>query len=459
MSSVRSNQTSVPSVAQRELGAMVRLALPVIAADLGWVAMGLVDTLMVGPLGPAAIGAVGTGSILYMSVMMVGFGILFALDTFVSQNFGAGRIAECHRWLFAGLQLAGVLTLLLTALGIGLVLALPLFGQHPEVLAFLEPYLINLLWCTPALLAYQVFRRYLQAVHIVKPVMYGLVVANLVNVAVNWVLIYGRLGFPALGVVGAAWATVLSRAALAAFLFGVIAYREREVSTGLRDVPFVWDPRRMWALVRLGIPAAGQLLLEVGVFAAASALAGRITPAAVAAHQIVLNVVGFIFMVPYGISSAAAVRVGHAVGRRDPPGARAAGWTALALATMAMLGSATLFATVPEALVRPFTSDAAVIRIGVGLLAVAAIFQLFDGVQTVTTGALRGLGDTRTPMIVNFVGHWILGLPLAWLLCFRYGYDAQGLWMGLAVGLIFTGAILLVVWHRRSQTAVAMAGT
>jgi len=259
------------------------------------------------------------------------------------------------------------------------------------------------------------------------------------------------MGAPALGVVGAAYATVLSRLAVAVFLFGVILYRERDRPTGLHDVPFTFDPDRIGRIVRLGLPAAGQLLLEVGVFAAASALAGRITPAAVAAHQIVLNIAGLIFMVPLGISSAAAVRVGHALGRRDPAAARAAGWTALALATAAMTASAALFALLPRGLVGLFTVDTEVIRIGAGLLMVAAVFQLFDGVQAVATGALRGLGNTHVPMLANLVGHWVMGLPLAYWLCFNRDLGAQGLWIGLALGLMFTGSVLLVVWHRQSR--------
>jgi MATE family multidrug resistance protein len=429
---------------------MLRLALPIIQAELGWMSMGLVDTLMVSPLGPSAIGAVGTGSILYLAVMVVGMGTLLALDTFVSQSYGAGRIDECHRWLFAGMQLAVVLTIVLTGLSLALIAALPSFGLHPDVLAYLQPYLSHLMWSTAPLLAYAVFRRYLQAMHIVRPVMYALVVANLVNLGLNWLLIEGHWGFPALGVVGSAWATVFSRIAMAGFLFAVIVYRERDRPSGLHDVPFALDPARMWRIVRLGVPAAGQTLLEVGVFAAASALAGRIAPAAVAAHNIVLNVVGFIFMVPFGLGSAAAVRVGNGIGRGDRHAARAAGWVAILLALGVMTTSAILFASVPAWLVGLFSADEAVISIGVGLFLVAAVFQLFDGVQAVATGALRGLGDTRTPLIVNLVGHWMIGLPLAYALCFWYGWGAQGLWMGLASGLIVTGSVLVVVWHRRN---------
>jgi MATE family multidrug resistance protein len=436
---------------------MLRLALPVIAAEIGWMSMGLVDILMVGALGPAAIGAVGTGSILYMWIIVIGFGTVFALDTFVSQSFGAGRIEDCHRWLFAGVQVAMILAVVLTALSFALVAALPVFGLHAEVLALIRPYMTHLLWSTAPLLAYAVFRRYLQAMQVVRPVMYGLIVANLVNAVANWVLIYGRLGLPALGVVGAAYATVFSRLALAAFLFGVIVHRERDRPSGLGDVPFTWDPRRAMMIVRLGLPAAGQLVLEVGIFAAASALAGRIAPAAVAAHQIVLNIVGFIFMVPLGFSSAAAVRVGHATGRRDQHGAQVAGWMALLLATATMMASAALFALAPRWLVTLFSRDPDVIGIGVGLLLVAAVFQLFDGVQAVATGALRGLGNTHVPMLVNLVGHWLMGLPVAYVLCFRYGWGAQGLWMGLAFGLAVTGVVLLGVWHRQSRSSVLPA--
>jgi MATE family multidrug resistance protein len=440
-----------------ELRPMLRLALPVIGAEIGWVSMGLVDTVMVGPLGPAAIGAVGSGSIIFLALMVVGLGTIYALDTFVSQSYGAGRVDECHRWLFAGLQVAALLAVALVGLSAAIIALLPRFHLHPDVLVLVRPYMFRLLWSVPVLMAYAVFRRYLQAMHVVRPVMYALVVANLVNVAANWALIYGRLGLPALGVNGAAYATVLSRLATAAFLFGVIVYRERDRPSGLQDVPFAWDPSRVWRIIRLGLPAAGQNLLEVGIFAMASALAGRITPTAVAAHQIVLNIAGFVFMVPFGFGSAAAVRVGHAIGRRDPSGAQAAGWTALALATAMMLASATVFALAPRWLVGLFTGDAQVVQVGAGLLLVAAVFQLFDGVQAVTTGALRGLGNTHTPMLVNLVGHWVLGLPLAYVLCFRYGFGVQGLWMGLAFGLITTGVVLLGVWQRQSRSLAWVA--
>jgi MATE family multidrug resistance protein len=430
---------------------MWTLAWPVVVAEVGWLVMGIVDTIMVAPLGAAAIGAVGAGSIIFLAIMMPGFGTLLALDTFVSQSYGAGRIDECHRWLFTGIHLAIGMSVVLTLAAAGTVWLLPLLGFHPDVLAELVPYMSHLVWSVAPLFAYLVFRRYLQAMNIVRPIMAALITANVVNALANWVLITGRFGFPALGVVGAAYATVFSRLGMAAFLIGVVVVRERRRPSGLHDVSFAPDVARMWRIVRVGLPAAGQILLEVGVFAMASALAGRIAPAAIAAHQIVLNVAGFIYMIPYGIGTAAAVRVGQAVGRRDAHGVHLAGWVALGLATSVMTVSAVLFSTIPRPLVRIFTADVEVIDIGAGLLLVAAVFQLCDGLQTVATGALRGLGETRLPFLWNLGGHWVVGLPIGYYLAFGRGMGVLGLWIGLSLGLIMIGLALLVGWHRHAR--------
>lgn len=434
----------------RELRLMLRLAWPVVLAELGWITMGIVDTVMVRQLGPAAIGAVGTGSTMFMALMVLGMGTLFALDTFVAQSFGAGRIDECHRWLFAGLQLACMLSVGLVVLTFGLVALLPYGGMHPDVIVLLKPYLAHLLWSAPPLLAYTVFRRYLQAMNRVRPVMAALLSANLVNAAGNWVLVSGRLGFPALGVVGSAYATVLARVYLALFLLGVILRQERARPSGLHDVPVVLEAERMWQMVRLGVPAALQITLEVGVFAAASALAARITPLALAAHQIVLNVASFVFMIPLGLSSAAAVRVGQAAGRADARGVRLAGRGALVLALVFAVAMSALFMSVPDLFLGVFTRDATLLRVGVSVLFICALFQPFDACQAVATGALRGLGETRVPMVLNLVGHWAIGLPVAYVLCFRRGWGVEGLWVGLGVGLSLIGAALFGVWHRRS---------
>jgi multidrug resistance protein, MATE family len=207
----------------------------------------------------------------------------------------------------------------------------------------------------------------------------------------------------------------------------------------------------MWTLVALGAPAASQITLEVGVFALATALAARLDAVSSASHQIALNIASVVFMVPLGLASAGAVRVGHAVGARDIHRARRAGWTALVVGAMAMIALGLVLFLFPAPMLRAFTTDARVLDLGTHLLAIAAAFQLFDGTQAVATGVLRGLGDTRTPMVVNVIGHWLLGLPVGYALCFRYGWGVIGLWIGLSVGLAFCGIVLLVAWNQRTR--------
>ncbi len=429
---------------------MLKLAGPVILAELGWMAMGIVDTIMVGDLGPAAIGAVGVGSSIFLALAIFGMGLLLGLDTLVAQSFGAGRIDECHRWLLQGLYLGAIVSAPLTALALFAISLLDRTGLNPEVAALMLPYLRVVTLSLPLLLAYAAFRRYLQGMGAVRPVMFALLTANLVNGVVNWVLIYGHFGAPAMGTAGAAWATVASRLYMVGCLALAVWLHDRSFARGLPSLPLRAEWSRMGRLLRLGVPAATQLTLEVGVFAVASALAARLEPVSIAAHQIALNIASFMFMVPLGIASAGAVTVGHAVGRRDPGGARRSGWTALLIAAAFMLSAALAFVLLPELLVGVFTTDAAVMALAVTLLWVASVFQLFDGLQVVATGVLRGLGDTRTPMIWNLAGHWLCGLPIGYTLCFAVGWGVIGIWIGLSAGLTIVGIVLVVVWARRA---------
>ena len=331
---------------------MFTLAIPVVVAELGWITMGMVDILMVGRLGAEAIGAVGIGTAIFNAVCVFSLGMLLGLDTLVSQAFGARRLDECHHWLIHGVVLSAVLTIPTMLLLLAIGRSLDGWGMDPEVLRLTHPYVDAVIWSVPPLLLYFCFRRYLQGMGSVRPVMIALVVANAANVVVNWVLIFGHFGFPAMGVAGAAWATVLSRAVMCAYLMIAIVYRERGRRPGLFETPLRIQASSMWRLVSLGTPAALQLTLEVGVFAAGSALAGRLTPTALAAHQIALNLAGFTFMVPLGIASAGAVRVGHAIGARDGPAASRAGWTALLFGTTFMSCAAAIFLLVPRTLDR-----------------------------------------------------------------------------------------------------------
>jgi MATE family multidrug resistance protein len=428
---------------------MLALAGPVVAAELGWMAMGIVDTLMVGRLSPEAIGGAGIGSNTFLAVAMFGMGLLLGLDTLVSHAFGARRLDECHRWLWHGCILAVLITFPITLLVRVLVRSLDYWGLDPRVLPLTRDYLTVIGWSLLPLLLFASCRRYLQGTNAVRPVMFALVSANLINAFVNWVLIFGKLGAPAMGVRGAAWATVAARIYMVAFLVGVIAVQERRRPVSLlRRLPLPIESWRLRRLLSLGFPAASQLSLEVGVFATATALAGRLAPEPLAAHQISLNLAGATFMVPYGVSSAGAVRVGHALGRGDLEGAARAGWTALAIGVGFMMVAAAAFIFVPRILLGAFTADTGVIDVGVSVLMVAAFFQIFDGVQGVATGILRGLGDTRSPMIWNLAGHWLFGLPVGYWLCFGLGLGVVGLWIGLSIGLTAVATALMMVWWK-----------
>jgi MATE family multidrug resistance protein len=446
-----------PSI-RREFFPMLRIAIPVVMAELGWMSMGVVDTIMVGPLGPQAISAAGVGNSMHIAFAIFGMGVLLGLDTLVSQAYGAKNIRECHRLFFDGMALAAIMALPIMALLLAVWFAIPALGFHDSVKPLLESYFGVVMLSTPFLLAYAACRRYLQGMHAVTVVMIALVTANLVNAAANWVLIYGRFGFPELGITGAAWATVLSRiymlCVLVLAVWWVDRTRTREAGVdehreSLWHVDWKFAAARMRRLLGLGLPAASQYTAEVGVFAVATALSGMLDPISSASHQIALNLAGVAFMIPLGMGSAGAVRVGHAVGAGDRPRASASGWTAIMLGTGFMLASGIAFVLMPETLIALFSRDPEVLRVGTSLLLLAAVFQLFDGIQGVITGTLRGIGDTRTPMIVNLGAHWLIGLPIGYTLCFILGWGVYGLWVGLSLGLIIVGVILLTVWIRK----------
>jgi MATE family multidrug resistance protein len=446
-----------------ELRPMLALATPVVMAELGWVTMGIVDTIMVGDLGAGAIGAVGLSSMLFVSMAVFAMGLLLGLDPLVAQNFGARRLDECHRWLVDGIWLGVLATPPMVGVIFAMNASMPFWGLPADVLALSQPYLAILTWSLPPLLLYVAFRRYLQAMNLVRPVMFALVAANIVNAVANWVLINGHFGAPAMGVRGSAYATLAARIFMAGWLLIVIVRHEARrplalsgVEERLRDTPLAIDFGRLRRLFWLGFPAAGQMVLEVGVFSAATALVGRVSADALAAHQIALNMASLTFMIPLGVSSAAAVRVGQAIGRHDPRGAASAGWTAIVIGVGFMGSAAVVFFAMPRALIRLFTSESMVLELGVSLLFVAAVFQLFDGVQGVITGALRGLGNTRTAMLWNLVGHWAVGLPLGYLLCFRWGLGVVGLWWGLSLGLMICGVALLFVWIREARRLTSL---
>ncbi len=428
-----------------QLRPLLRLAIPVIVAELGWMMMGIVDLVMAGRVSAEAIGAVAIGNILFNTVGLIAFSLLLGLDTLVSQAVGANKPEDGRHSLRQGFWLAAIVTPVLLLVMWALVPLMGLWGLDAEVYALASPYSYVLALSVFPIAAYTAQRRYLQCLHIVRPVSVALLSANLVNVALNFVLL------PQFGVTGIAWATVGSRVYLALFLYLVLRQRE---PMALR---FEWPEwGRIGALFRLGLPAAGHIFSEISVFAAATALAGRFPAVALAAHEVTLNHAALAYMVPLGISSSAAVMVGNELGAGNPPAARRAGSTALVFGAVFMAVSAVAMFVFPRQILGIYTTDEAVIRYAVPLLFWAAAFQLFDGIQVVATGALRGRGDTRTPFLAGLLGYWVLGLPIGAWLCFWRGQGVAGLWMGLSLGLGVVSVLLLWRWLRHHPAVVAV---
>lgn len=434
-----------------EIAALTRLAVPVVLSELGWMAQGIVDTIMVGRLGPDSIGAVALGNAVFYTPSLFGIGLLLGLDTAVAQAFGRGDHDDCHRWLAQGIYLALGIAPILMLLVFLASFGYARFGIAPEVAHPAAAYLRVLVFSLPPLLIYAAARRYLQGVGQVKVITLTYILANLLNWAGNWLLIYGHWGFPALGVRGSALSTVIARIGMALSLLAFAWRYERRRGHPLFHHWAGPQWQRIRSLIRLGLPAAGQITLEVGAWNTATLAAGWVNPIALATHQIALNYASITYMVPLGISSAAAVSVGHAIGAKRFPTARRAAWIALALGTAFMLLAGLFFLLFPRPLIELYTADPRVLALGPSLLLIAAAFQVFDGIQTICTGALRGVGETRIPMFANFVGYWILGLPLGLLLCFPLHQGVHGLWIGLTLALVVISVTLLTRWSREAR--------
>ena len=436
-------------ISRQEVRDTLRLAVPVVVTQLGYMAMMTVDTILVGRLGAEPLTFVALGNGLSTTPLLIAMGFLMGLDPVVAQAFGAGRRTQCGRAMRHGMLLAGLLTI-----PVMLVLSmsrmwLGLFKQDPMLVAGAGRFVDAINWGTFPFLAYVALRQFLQGIGVVKPAMYIVLAANVLNLAANWVLVYGNLGAPALGATGSAWATTMSRwamfLALAGYVFGKRWLRDYAVSAPRGRA----DWRLMGRLVQLGGPVGMQLGMEIGVFAAALMLMGWFGTVPLAAHQVAINLCSISFMVPLGFSATAAVRVGQALGREDVPAARRAALAAYACGLAFMSCSALAFLFVPEVLAGIYTADPEVVRMAARFLLVGAAFQLFDGAQTIGIGALRGAADTRVPMFVTIIGYWVLGLPIGYVAAFPLQGGPPGLWWGLAAGLATVAILLAWRFHHR----------
>ena len=430
---------------QQESSALTRLALPVVITQLGNMMLWVVDVVMVGGVGYEELGAASLGRLMVMGTMMFGMGVVLGIDPLITQAHGAGDGERVGLTAQSGLVLAVLISVPIGALWFFTEPILIWTGQDTGLSLMAHDYVLVQLPLIPFFLLFTVLRQYLQGRGIVYPTMWVVFLGNAVNILANWVLIYGKFGFPELGLIGAGIATCITQGFMLAGLAAWIRLGRLHAGAWSGWSRRAWGWPRLKEVVGFGIPVAFQISLEMWAFVAAALLAGWIGKVELAAHTIVINIASVSFMVPLGISFAAVTRVGNLIGERDSRGAQRAAWVAFAMGGGVMVSFAVLFIAARHTMPQIYTGEVSVIALAATLLPVAAAFQLFDGVQVVGSGILRGMGQTRPAALFNLVGYYALGLPLAYWLAFPMGMGVAGIWWGLCLGLAVV-AILLLVW-------------
>jgi len=436
-----------------ELAAVLRLALPIVLVQVGMLTMGTVDTIMVGRISAAALAAVALGNLYHVAATAFAMGLLLALDPVVAQAIGAGDTEAAARGLQRGLVLAAVAAMLSSLLLLPGEPVLALLDQPAEVVPTAAEYALITIGGTLPFFGFVALRQCLQALGRVRPIVVTIALANVANALLNWMLIYGKLGAPALGPLGSAWATVASRWFMCLGLLRIAWPALRPFLVPLRPDALLGRP--LARMVVLGAPLGLQLLAEISAFGAIALFMGWFGTVAMAAHQVAINLASLTFNVPLGVASAAAVLVGRAVGRGDGGAARHAAASALLIGVAFMTFSGFVFLLLPEVLAGLYTNTPAVLALAASLIPIAGLFQVFDGVQVVSIGVLRGTGDTRTPMIVALLGFWFVGMPVSLLLGFPAGLGPQGLWWGFVAGLAAVATFLLLRVRSRLAGEIA----
>jgi len=422
-------------------------------------ATGFTDTVMAGRISPLDLGAIAVGSNLWILPFLFCLGLLMAISSMVSHYYGARRYGAIKDLMRQALGLALALSIICVIAARGLTGLLHLLQLDADITQVASDYVRAVSWGLPAVIGYLVLRFLSEGIGYTKPMMLIQLAGLVLNALLNYILMFGKLGIPAMGAVGAGWATaIVMWLNLILLLLYIMTHRRFGIIWQSKAEPRDWN--RIFETIKLGLPIAIGLTAEVSLFAAVSLLMGRIGVLEVAAHQVAINFASMAFMIPLGIGAATTIRVGHALGEGRQGLVRFRGLTGISLAVACTLLTASIMLLLPEAIVAIYTEDAQVKTIAVSLLFMAAVFQLSDGIQIAANGALRGMKDTFHPMLITLVVYWLFGLPLSWYLGFTRGFGPQGLWMGLVASL--TLAAIWLVWrflHLNRLLAKSLAPT
>lgn len=432
-----------------------QLAYPVVLSQLGHVLVGTADSVMVGRVGTAELAAVSVANAVFSVAMMFGIGISFGLTPLIAQSDGEGNQRAGMRFLKHSFVINVLFGLLLFSILLFGGYILDVLNQPKDVVALAKPYLAIVGFSLLPFMVFQTFKQFAEGLSMTKQAMYITISANVVNIFLNYILIFGKLGFQPMGLIGAGWATLISRIIMAiAMVLFVRYYKVFTVYWTYLKVT-VWNAKTFNKLLNLGVPTGFQYIFEVGAFASAAIMIGWMGAVPLASHQVAMNLASISYMMATGISAAATVRVGNQLGQRDIPTMRIAAFTCFLMAIIFMAFTGSLFMVFNHLLPTFYTSDPAVISIAASLLIIAALFQLSDGIQVVGLGALRGMGDVKLPTLVTFMAYWVIGLPSGYLLAFVLDIGEEGVWYGLLIGLSITAVILFIRFNNKSKKLMA----
>ena len=429
----------------------LKVGAPIVAAQLVQMAMGVVDTIMAGRLSAKDLAAVGIGGSLYAPLLLFVMGLLMGVNPVVAQLHGAGERERIGRkvWQVLWLGLAAAVPVFFMYRHMSIVMSS--FGISDELIPVAQGYLNALACGLPAAFGYFALRFFHEGLSITKPSMYFAVIGLLVNILANWVFMYGHWGFPSMGAVGTGWATALVQWVM---FGGMLVFTFRRKNEDDFHI-YQGFGRPRWQFQRhilnVGLANGLSICIEVSMFATVALIMGAIGTQTVAAHQVTINFAAFTFMIPLGLSFATTARVGFAIGQNDVGKARLIGFVGAGLSFLVMACTAAVMISQPEAIARFYTSDRDVLAIASGLIVLAGAFQISDGLQVAGFGALRGLKDTRVPVIVNVISYWLVGLPSGYMLGMHFGFGARGLWMGLTAGL----SVAAILHNRRFHKLTA----
>ncbi|KAA3617348.1 MAG: MATE family efflux transporter [Calditrichaeota bacterium] len=428
----------------------IQLAIPLVIGQLGHMALGVVDNLMIGQLGPVFLAAASLANAIFVQFMILGLGLTFALSALVAAANRPGNEEECSSLLhhsFAINMVASVLLLVVMEAAIGL---LPYLGQEERIINLTAPYLRIIAISIIPMLFFQTYRQFSDGLTFVKPAMYIMLLANVVNVFLNWALIFGNLGFPRLELNGAGISTLGNRIFAGVAMFLYVIFNSKFKKFNPRYFRFKYHKELILKILRIGIPSSLQAFLEVFAFTGVAFIIGWIGAYELAAHQIALTLAAVTFMFALGISQASAIRVGIEFGKDQKRETLKAGFSAILLAILVMGVNGLIFVVFRHELVGFFVDDFSVREIAARLLIIAAIFQIFDGIQAVGVGVLRGIQDVKIPTFIVFIAYWILSIPIGYFLGITWDYSVDGVWAGFVSGL--ASAAVMLSWRFWKKT-------